>query len=281
MKTGWLCAGAGAFGIIQAGMLKALHELGETYDYLFGCSVGALNAAFVHQDDWEVMEKVWLNISNSQVRRWAPWNLARPSKLSMYDTAPLRRLLQGYIDPIKLARNPTPFQFAVTDLSARANVLFNPKNRVPWIVDLLMASASPSLAFPIIKPENIREGKPQLQHYLADGGWVDDYGIDDGYLENLDRLILLMPHTTNDYELPTNIVHLIEILITTATWNQFVSSTKLIASKGIELIIIKPDNPIGGIKLLDFDYKTPREDLIMVGYKLAMQTMAKYKSKGA
>ena len=46
-RTAFVLAGGAALGAMQAGMVRALYELGIAPDLLIGTSVGALNAAFL------------------------------------------------------------------------------------------------------------------------------------------------------------------------------------------------------------------------------------------
>ena len=58
---GLVLEGGGTKGAYQLGAYKALKELGREFDGIVGTSIGALNAAFIIQGDYDLMEDIWLN----------------------------------------------------------------------------------------------------------------------------------------------------------------------------------------------------------------------------
>ena len=58
---GLVLEGGGTKGAYQFGAYKALKELGIEFNGVSGTSIGALNGAFIVQDDFENMEDIWLN----------------------------------------------------------------------------------------------------------------------------------------------------------------------------------------------------------------------------
>ena len=58
---GLVLSGGGTKGAYQFGAYKALKELGIEFDGVAGTSIGALNGAFIVQDDFKNMEDIWLN----------------------------------------------------------------------------------------------------------------------------------------------------------------------------------------------------------------------------
>ena len=58
---GLVLEGGGTKGAYQLGAYKALKELGVEFDGVVGTSIGALNAAFIVQEDYEIMKDIWLN----------------------------------------------------------------------------------------------------------------------------------------------------------------------------------------------------------------------------
>ena len=64
---GLVLEGGGAKGCYQIGAYKALMEMGITFDYVVGTSIGAINAAMICQGDWEIAYKLWENISYEDV----------------------------------------------------------------------------------------------------------------------------------------------------------------------------------------------------------------------
>lgn len=65
VKVGIALEGGGAKGAYQAGVLKALKELGIQYDCVVGTSIGALNATSYVREDYEGCIKLWENTNFS------------------------------------------------------------------------------------------------------------------------------------------------------------------------------------------------------------------------
>ena len=59
--------GGGTKGAYQVGVIKALKELRIPVKAVSGTSIGAINAAFMTQDDIEHLEKLYLNMKFSNV----------------------------------------------------------------------------------------------------------------------------------------------------------------------------------------------------------------------
>ena len=66
-EYGLVLEGGGAKGAYQIGAWRALKEAGVKIRGVSGTSVGALNGALICMDDLEKAEKLWANISYSQV----------------------------------------------------------------------------------------------------------------------------------------------------------------------------------------------------------------------
>lgn len=60
-------AGGGSLGSYEVGAIKALKEMGYTFDIVCGTSIGGLNGAFVAADQMEKCEQLWLNITPEKV----------------------------------------------------------------------------------------------------------------------------------------------------------------------------------------------------------------------
>lgn len=57
-----LCGG-GAKGAYEIGAVRALYELGETFDIITGTSIGALTGAMLVQGDAEQLNRLWEGLS--------------------------------------------------------------------------------------------------------------------------------------------------------------------------------------------------------------------------
>lgn len=78
-KLAIVFAGGGGKGAYQIGVWKALKEFGvdRNIGAISGTSVGALNAAAFVQGDYELAERIWMNISHSEILKvdalkWLP-----------------------------------------------------------------------------------------------------------------------------------------------------------------------------------------------------------------
>ena len=67
--VGLILTGGGGKGAYQVGVWKAIREYGidKSITHVAGTSIGALNAVLFAQGDYELAERIWLNISPDQV----------------------------------------------------------------------------------------------------------------------------------------------------------------------------------------------------------------------
>ncbi|MBQ3241767.1 MAG: patatin-like phospholipase family protein [Oscillospiraceae bacterium] len=66
-KKAVVLGGGGSRGSYQVGVWKALTELGFDYTVVTGTSVGALNGAFMAQQEFPLVEKMWKSIRTADV----------------------------------------------------------------------------------------------------------------------------------------------------------------------------------------------------------------------
>ena len=64
---GLVLEGGGAKGSFHVGALKALYERGYTFDGVTGTSIGALNGAFIAQNDFDTLYEIWYNATPSML----------------------------------------------------------------------------------------------------------------------------------------------------------------------------------------------------------------------
>ncbi|MEG1016631.1 MAG: patatin-like phospholipase family protein, partial [Oscillospiraceae bacterium] len=67
MKKALVLGGGGSKGAYECGAMRALRELGETFDIVTGTSIGALNGALYVQGDLESLEEMWETICPEDV----------------------------------------------------------------------------------------------------------------------------------------------------------------------------------------------------------------------
>ena len=119
-------SGGGSLGAAKAGALRALLESGVRPDVVVGCSVGALNAAFLAMDPTlarvDELERVWRRLDRVDVfgpaRRLAAHALqvAVRRQDHLYDAHALRALIRQWIPLDDLADTAIPCHVVTTDL---------------------------------------------------------------------------------------------------------------------------------------------------------------------
>lgn len=276
MKTALILAGAGARGIIQAGMIKAFVDLGLEYDALYGSSVGSLNGAMLHAGQVDEMVELWMNVRNKDVYTWAPWNMFIKNKGCLYDSTPLLKLIQRSVDLQKAYANPKPFTVNVTNLSEKSvfgfknipRIDLHPSTTAKALEQMLWASASPPVLMAPVPLDNI---------LLTDGGLTNNYSIIDAVHDGADRLILLAPMMTERKPI-NHIIDAIDQTVSIQLVNQLDRELRAVKLRNgmpgyrdIEVVLVTTDQP-SGIGILDFDIKD-KQAQINYGYKLATEKL--------
>lgn len=176
-------SGGGAKGAYEIGAWKALRELNIRINAVCGASVGALNAAIVAQDDYDLGVKIWsemtldkvVNVPDGMIVDGKPKfslkNLTKIGDLNLkiknlgLDPAPLHNLLKSEIKEDKIRRSGMDLGIVTIKVDN-----FHPceifLDEMPYgtLADYLLASAS----FPVFKRAEIN-GKQ-----FADGGIYDN-----------------------------------------------------------------------------------------------------------
>lgn len=185
---GLILEGGGAKGAYQIGAWKALRELGITFDGVAGTSIGALNGAWVVQDDFESAWNMWFNLTPDQVVAGDSKLLNKMVKLDIerkdvpkamktlrqlvgqggLDVTPLRDLVGRLLNEEVIRQSPMVFGFVTVSVTDRKPVILY-KEDVPegQLADYLMTSAN----FPAFKLERV-EGK-----LYVDGGFYDNQPV--------------------------------------------------------------------------------------------------------
>lgn len=119
-------SGGGSLGAAQVGALRALLEAGIRPDLVVGCSVGALNAAFLAMDPTlarvEQLERIWRGLDRKDVfgpgRRLASQvvQLAVRREDHLYESHALRALVRRWVPLDDLADTAVPCHVVTTDL---------------------------------------------------------------------------------------------------------------------------------------------------------------------
>lgn len=170
-RTLFVLGGGGSLGAYQVGGLLALAEAGTLPDALFGCSAGALNAAFLASDptverarslaDW------WSDSASRRVLAPGRWTQVRGMVSAvasradaLLDERPLRALVSTHVGAHDLSELAVPLTVTTTCLDCGGAVH---SDRGP-LADLLVASCSLPGLFP---PVRLPDG-----HLHVDGGVV-------------------------------------------------------------------------------------------------------------
>lgn len=161
-KRALILSGGGSKGSFQVGKLKQLVEQGYRWDQITGVSVGAINAIYLgmfnkHEQHFGVLqlENLWrtkINGNSSVYDHWLPGSLTYVASLwkgSLFDTSPLRSLIEMNVDIDKVKQSNVPIHIGVCSLNSGKfkTVLATESN----IIDYVMASSSFPIAFPTIE----------------------------------------------------------------------------------------------------------------------------------
>lgn len=143
-------SGGGSLGAAQVGALRALFEAGIVPDLLVGCSVGALNAAFLAMDPTaarvEQLAEVWGRLERQHVfggRRQVAAHLVRRDD-HLYEPDALRDLVRRWVPLRDLSETTVPCHVVTTDLLDGRPCWWSAGDPVP----VLTASACLPAIFP-------------------------------------------------------------------------------------------------------------------------------------
>ena len=146
-------SGGGSLGAIQVGALRAMWEAGVRPDVVIGCSVGALNAAYVAVDPSlervAALEALWLGLERGDVfpasRRSIAGHLVRRDT-HLYEPDGLRDLVTRLVPARDLGQLALPVHVVTTDLFSGQPVWWTEGDPL----EVLVASASlPGLLPPV------------------------------------------------------------------------------------------------------------------------------------
>ena len=158
MRRALVLSSGGAKASWQVGACEHLIvERRYWFDVITGVSAGAVNGATLAQahDPKELeselahLRSVWLGIRDPDVyrRRWrGALGVALGRRPSLYDTSPLRRVLETHIDPLRVATSPVRLRVGYVDLLS--GQYRTAGNDHPALRDVVLASCSLPLLFP-------------------------------------------------------------------------------------------------------------------------------------
>ena len=283
MKAAVLACGGGSKGANGAGALQALKDSGIEIGAYFGASVGSLNSLLAFQGRWDEIKDLWMHCNNSWI--YNKYWFKGAGKISMYDTAPLRKLIESKTDLTKIRANKDQkFFISVTDFTTNNSLAFEINELADdEVVDILLASASPPVFFP---PVNFK-GKQ-----LVDAGVADNFGLTKAINEGYDTLFVIKYPQSQ----PKPIKNKLDALTNTISaamdsdYNKELNAIKKInqiidhcddfdpSMRKIDVIEIVSHNPKElDYDFLDFDFKgRDRMSLWYSGYEAAMIALEKH-----
>jgi hypothetical protein len=175
MRRALVLSGGGAKGAWQVGACHHLVvERRYWFDVIAGVSAGAVNGAALApardldglERELEHLRSVWFGLRSRDVYRHRPLGalgMVLGRRSSLYETGPLRRVLERHLDPPRVAVSPIRLRVGYVDLlSGRYRTAGNDH---PTIVDAVLASCALPVVFP---PVPLRTG-PKLE-LGVDGG---------------------------------------------------------------------------------------------------------------
>jgi NTE family protein len=149
-------SGGGSLGAAQVGALQALFEAGITPDAVVGCSVGAINAAYIAMEptaDRAVgLEAVWRSMSRREVFPGGRFRVARRIAARsnyLYTPEGMRAVFAQCVPLADLSQTAIPCHVVTTDLIAGEPTWWTSGNPI----DVLNASACLPGLFPPVRLE--------------------------------------------------------------------------------------------------------------------------------
>lgn len=193
--------GGGAKGSFHVGAIKALKELGISYEVVAGTSIGAVNGAFIALDQIDQLEQIWLSSEAKDMMAGDPDVLRKIVNLDFrsdqarikqfisdtlkqggIDITPFKAKLRIYIDEERLRNAPIGYGLvtvSVTDLKPVEVFIENiPQGELH---DYIIASAN----VPVFKDERIDHKR------FIDGAFFDNLPINMLLAKGCDEVIAI------------------------------------------------------------------------------------------
>jgi NTE family protein len=149
-------SGGGSLGAAQVGAIQAMFEAGITPDAVVGCSVGAINAAYVALDPtaerMAALEGVWRSMSRREVFPDGRFRIARrliARSNYLYNPEAMRAVFAQCVPLTDLSQTAIPCHVVTTDLIAGEPTWWTSGDPV----DVLSASACLPGLFPPVRLE--------------------------------------------------------------------------------------------------------------------------------
>ncbi|GAC1373978.1 MAG: patatin-like phospholipase family protein [Acidimicrobiales bacterium] len=170
-RVAFVLGGGGNLGAIQVGMLRALAQRGVVPDALFGCSVGAINAAALAGDPSpagvERLTGIWSRLDSEVIcppGRLSGLLLLTRKYRSLQSNEALTGLLESSLPYRRIEQTAVPLEVVATSLRTGREHWFTEGPIVPAVLA--------SSALPAVFPPVVIEGEP-----FIDGAVVDNVPI--------------------------------------------------------------------------------------------------------
>jgi NTE family protein len=185
-RTAFVLSGGASLAALQAGMLRALYELGVAPDMIVATSAGAINAAFISSRPQTVptareLARIWRGLKRDDVFPVSPWAVAGGllgRRDHLVPAEALRRLLERHMQFRDLADAPIPLHVVAFDLDAHSEVLLSEGSAL----DAVAGSAAVPGVFPPVRLGGRR---------LIDGGVVNNTPISHAVALGAQRIYVL------------------------------------------------------------------------------------------
>lgn len=253
-----------------------LQSLGMKYEIYTGVSVGALNAGYLSQFpegmEWQAAEglqELWYGIrGNKDIWKhwWFPW-VAALWKKSIYNTAPLRALVEKHLDPKEVRASGKKLRVGSVNLNTGQYQIWTEK------ASLIKEGILGSSAFPgFFNPVDVNE------EYHTDGGVRNvtplKSAIEAGATD-IDVILTDKPGMKNiDFSKKKAfhvLIRSLNVMMDEVVENDLKvceAKNKIEGYKKINLRILRPSQSLGG-ESLDFDPEQIRKEREL-GFKDAM-----------
>ena len=249
MKVAVVLSGGGSKGSYQIGVWKALRKLHIKYDIVTGTSIGALNGAFMVQNDYRKAYQLWTNLSYDKVLDEELVNeKSKKEVLKQYTKGvvngglsvnALEKTISSELNVKKFFKSKVDYALITVRFPSLKPVIkykHDLKKEPDKLKDYLMASAS---CYPAFKQKQIDNYK------YVDGGYYDNLPINPAIDLGAEKIIAVDLNEVGIVKKPR---------------------------KDVEIIYIKPHNYFGSFLL--FESELAKRGM-RLGYNDTMKTFNK------
>ncbi len=286
MKRALVLAGGGTRGAYQNGAIHALRDLNEAnFDIVTGTSIGALNGALFVQQDFDVLDDLWHNLTQTDIIKGAistDLNLDTiinernliGSFFSNYikergaDISPFIEKTKKLYNPTKFLESPIDFGCIVVEHKTLNPIYVSKEMMKENGTDWLIASASAFPVFPVYKFQG---------HEYVDGGYFDNLPIDYALQLGADEIVAV--DLSDEPRHPNYVDHItIKYIYPKEAPNRFLSFDQK-ALRHMETIgyndTMKAFGKYSGLKYTFKDWKTPSYLKHFINQILLLETKIK------